>query len=122
MRAALRIIRADFKSVPIAVEPQAGRLRHPQQRARHAAAALALARVAHVARHLRGVLPRRGAAVGSGRLAARALRAALPALARRPAPARASPQRQPRRQDSPRQKYRVESVRPDRVAAAARLL
>lgn len=48
VRAALRTVRADLQGVPVPVEPQAGRVRHPQQRPRHAAAALQLARVAHL--------------------------------------------------------------------------
>lgn len=99
MRAPLRIICADFQSVPIAVEPQAGHVRDPQQRARHAAPTLEFARIPHIPRNFDRFLPHRGEDVGSGRLAPRALRAALPDL---PAAPRAAPERQPHRQDPAR--------------------
>lgn len=131
MCAPLRAVRAAREGVPLAVQPQAGRMRHPQQRARDAAAALQLARVAHVAGHVDCLVARGGEARGdvagrSGRLAPRALgRTPLPALP--PAAAAAAlalplQRAQPPRQDAAHKARGERPLRHNRSAAAARLL
>lgn len=74
----VRFVRSDRKGVAVAVEPKAGRMRHPQQRARDADAPVELARVADVPGHVDCVVTCGGEAGGdvagrSGRLASRAL-------------------------------------------------
>lgn len=127
MRPSFRSVRAAREGVAVAVEPQARSVRHPQQRARDAAAAFQLARIADLARNFDRVFPRGGETRGdvagcSGRLAPRALRgAARPPLA---ASVRAAPPQraQPARQDVAREARGDGPLRADRAAAAARVL
>lgn len=132
MRSPLRSICADIQSIEISVEPQAGRVRHPQQRSCDAAAAVQLAGVTHIAGHFDSIVSRGGEARGyvagrAGRLAPRALgRAPLPALlhlaahpASRPLPLRRT---QLARQNAAHQARRARPLRHYRSAASARLL
>lgn len=124
LRTSLWTVCSDFEGVAIAVEPQAGSLRDPQQRSRDSAPSLELSGVAHIARDLDRIFSRggeaRGDVAGSGRLAPRALRRAVPPVAPRP---RAPLQRpQLTRQDSSREARRVGPLRSHRSSPAARLL
>lgn len=77
MRSPVRFVRPDRKGVAVAVEPQTGRMRYSQQRARDADETIELARVFDVAGHVHRVVTRGGEAGGdvagrAGRLAPRA--------------------------------------------------
>lgn len=92
---------------------------NPQQRSRHAAAALQLAGVAHLARHIGGLVARGGEARRdiarrSGRLASRPVGRA-PHLTQA---AQASPVAPAERQDVAREACGARSLRRDRSAAA----
>lgn len=78
VRSQVRFVRPNRKGIAVAVESQAGRMRHSQQRARDADATIELARVVDVAGHVHRVVTRGGeagcdVAGRAGRLAPRAL-------------------------------------------------
>lgn len=78
MRSPVWFVRPDRKGVAVAVEPQAGRMRHSQQRARDADATIELTRLVDVSGHVHRIVTRGGEAGGdvagrSGRLAPRAI-------------------------------------------------
>lgn len=78
VRSPVRFVRTDRKGIAVAVEPQAGRMRHSQQRTRDADSTIELARLFDIAGHVHRVVTRGGEAGGdvagrAGRLAPRAL-------------------------------------------------